>query len=89
MATAALVLSAAALLLGAMPRYAAAAQFMVLFVSVLWLAFGAVFVGVATFQPGTGLYFKLPQWALLLPVGLLGVLGANNPFKSNQLRGSA
>jgi hypothetical protein len=89
MATAALALSAAALFIGAMPRYAAAGRLMVLFVSALWLAFGAVFVLVATFQAGAGLYFKLPQWVLLLPVGLLGVLGANNSFKPKPLRGSA
>ncbi len=61
---------------------------MVLFVSVLWLAFGAVFVVVATLEPGTGLYFKLPQWGLLLPVGLLGMLGANHSSKPEPLRGS-
>ncbi len=88
MATAALALSAAALFIGAMPRYAAAGRLMVLFVSALWLAFGVVFVLVATFQSGAGLYFKLPQWVLLLPVGLLGVVGANNSFKGKPLRGS-
>jgi hypothetical protein len=89
MATAALALSAVALFAGAMPRYAVAGRSMVFFVSALWLAFGAVFLIVAATQPGTGLYFKLPQWVLLLPVGLLGVLGANNSFKPKPLRGSA
>ena len=62
---------------------------MVQFASVLWLAFGAVFVVVAATQPGSGLFLKLPQWVLLVPVGLLGWLGANNSFKPKPLRGSA
>jgi hypothetical protein len=89
MATAALALSAAALFFGAMPRHATAGRSMVLFVSVLWLAFGAVFIVVAATQPGTGLYLKLPQWILLLPVGLLGVLGCSRPLKPEPIRGSA
>lgn len=78
MATVVLALSAAALFAGAMPRYAVSGRSMVLFISALWLAFGAVFVIVATIEPGSGLYFKLPQWVLLLPVGLLGVLGSES-----------
>jgi hypothetical protein len=81
MATAALALSSVALFVGAVPRFAASWRPMVLFVSALWLAFGTVFVIVAISQSGAGLYLKLPQWALLLPVGVLGMLGANKSFK--------
>ena len=83
MATAALALSAIALFVGALPRFVIAGQAMVFFVSVLWLAFGAVFVAVAIFQPGEELYIKLPQWLLLLPVGLLGLYGVNKSSKEN------
>ncbi len=48
---------------------------MVAFISALWILFGVVFlvitVGVAKPQ---GL-FRLPQWILLVPVGLLGLYG--------------
>jgi len=89
MATVALGLSALAFFVGALPRYSADSRSMVQFASVLWLAFGAVFVVVAATQPGSGLFLKLPQWVLLLPVGLLGLLGADNSFKPKPLRGSA
>ena len=89
MATVALGLSALAFFVGALPRYAASSRSMVQFASVLWLAFGAVFVIVASTQPGSGLFLKLPQWVLLLPVGLLAWLGANNSFKPKPLGGSA
>jgi hypothetical protein len=89
MATAVMGLSAVALFASAMPRYAVAGRSVVFFISVLWLLFGAVFLAVAATQPGTGLYFKLPQWVLLLPVGVLAWLGANNSFKPTPLRGAA
>lgn len=88
MATVALGLSALAFFVGAIPRYSAGSRSMVQFASVLWLAFGAVFVLVAATQPGSGLFLKLPQWILLVPVGLLGWLGANNSNEPNPLRGS-
>ncbi|MDQ3486934.1 MAG: hypothetical protein M3468_04260 [Acidobacteriota bacterium] len=89
MATVALGLSALAFFVGAIPRYSAGSRSMIQFASVLWLAFGAVFIVVAATQPGSGLFLKLPQWVLLVPVGLLGWLGANNSFKTKPLRGSA
>lgn len=72
-----LVLSAAAFYMGALPRHAEASRHMVVFVSILWLCFGIVFLVVAFTQPGEGLLFKLPQWVLLLPVGVLGLWGSN------------
>jgi len=48
---------------------------MVIFISALWLIYGIVFLvvtlGVAK-PPGI---VRFPQWTLLLPVGLLGLLG--------------
>jgi hypothetical protein len=73
-----LALSAGALCMGALPRYADASRHMVMFVSILWLCFGMVFLVVALTQPGEGLLFKLPQWVLLLPVGIFGLWGGNN-----------
>lgn len=73
-----LVLSAVALYVGSLHRHAAASRYLVLFISALWLCFGVVFLIVALTQPGEGLFFKLPQWVLLLPVGLLGLWGGSN-----------
>ena len=89
MATVALGLSAVAFFVGAIPRYASGGRSMVQFASVLWLAFGAVFVVVASTQPGSGLFLKLPQWILLVPVGLLAWLGASKSFKPKSLRDAA
>lgn len=68
-------LSAAALFVGALPRHADAARYLTIFVSVLWTGFGIVFLVVALTQPESGWLFKLPQWILLLPVGILGLVG--------------
>jgi hypothetical protein len=73
-----LVLSAIALYVSAQPRHAGAARYLALFISVLWICFGLVFLVVAFTQPGQGLLFKMPQWILFLPVGLLGLWGASN-----------
>lgn len=77
-----LVLSAIALYVCALPHHAAAGRYLALFISVLWLSFGAIFLVVAFTQPGQGLFLKLPQWILFIPVGLLGLWGSAN------LRGS-
>lgn len=68
--------SAIALYVGALPKHAERARYMVVFVSALWVGFGAVFLVVAATQEGDGLFLKLPQWILALPVGFLGVWGA-------------
>lgn len=75
MASAVLVLSAFALFVGSLPRHMHAARYLVLFVSILWFAFGLIFLGIAATQPGSAWFVKLPQWILLLPVGTLGVWG--------------
>lgn len=48
---------------------------LLLFVSVGWILFGMVFlwINVCKMQPRT--LFGLPQWVMLLPVGILGILG--------------
>jgi hypothetical protein len=48
---------------------------LVAFVSISWILFGLVFlfVTLAVAKP-TG-FFRLPQWTLLIPVGLLGLWG--------------
>lgn len=71
-----LVLSAAALYVCALPHHAAVGRYLALFISVLWLSFGMVFLVVAFTQPGEGLFLKMPQWILFLPVGLLGLWGS-------------
>ena len=74
-----LVLSAFAFFVGGLSAYAQASRYLVLFTSTLWCAFGVVFLSIALIQPESGWLFKLPQWALLLPVGLLGLLGVVKP----------
>lgn len=77
MASVVLAMSVPALIVGSLPRHARAARYLVLFVSALWCAFGLVFLCVVAIQPESGWLFKLPQWVLLLPVGLLGLWGAS------------
>jgi hypothetical protein len=79
MASVVLALSTVALFVGSLPSHAQAARYLVLFISVLWCAFGVVFLIVVLIQPESGWLFKLPQWVLLLPVGLLGLWGGANP----------
>jgi len=71
----ALVFSAIALFISALPRHRQPARLLALFISWLWLAFGAVFVVIGFAGAGGTLLFKLPQWVLLLPVGILGIFG--------------
>jgi hypothetical protein len=45
------------------------------FISILWLMFGAVFIVVTLGVAKPRGLFRFPQWALLVPVGLLGLWG--------------
>lgn len=45
------------------------------FVAWLWLCFGLVFIGVAVGGSGVAMLLELPQWSLLLPVGVFGLWG--------------
>ena len=47
----------------------------VAFVSIMWLMFGAVFLVVTLGVAKPRGLFRFPQWALLVPVGLLGFWG--------------
>jgi len=76
MVTVALAVSAVALFMGSLPRYAVASRYLVLFISLLWLGFGIVVLAVALVQHERGWLLKLPQWILLLPVGIIGMWGA-------------
>ncbi|MEC5162382.1 MULTISPECIES: hypothetical protein [unclassified Janthinobacterium] len=48
---------------------------MVTMVSSMWLGFGAVFIVVDLAYAGPAMLLALPQWVLLLPVGVLGLWG--------------
>ena len=86
MASVALAMSAVAMFVGSFPRHAHAARYLVFFVSALWCAFGLVFLSVIAVQPESGWLFKLPQWVLLLPVGLLGLWGGSNTVLQTDAR---
>jgi hypothetical protein len=45
------------------------------FVSIMWLTFGSVFLAITLGVARPSGIFRLPQWALLVPVGLLGLWG--------------
>jgi hypothetical protein len=71
----ALGLSALALLWSALPAGAVRAGALPRFISLLWTAFGLVCVVVAVAVAGPNGLLILPQWILLTPVGVLGLLG--------------
>jgi len=71
-----LVVSAAALTWSALPGNRAAAGALPAFVSLVWLLFGLVFLFVAVVFAGLPAIRVLPQWTLLLPVGILAWIGA-------------
>jgi hypothetical protein len=48
---------------------------MVAFISALWLLFGVVFLVVSLRLARPPGLFRFPQWALLIPVGILGLWG--------------
>ena len=89
MVSALLGISAVVLARATLPKHQVAMASAVRLVALLWLASGFVFLAVAATQPGEGLFLKLPQWILLLPVGMLAWLGANNSSKPTPLRGAA
>lgn len=70
-----LAISAGALFICALHYEHQTARAMAILISCLWLSFGLVFVAVGLFGARGTLLFELPQWILLLPVGVLGLWG--------------
>ena len=77
-----LILSAIALFIGSLPKHAQAARWLIMFISILWCVFGLVFLVIICIQPDGGWLFKLPQWVLLMPVGIFGLWGSANKANS-------
>jgi hypothetical protein len=75
MVTIQLFLSAAALLMAAYERLQLP-PVMLAFISSCWLLYGLLFLVLTLAKITPPGLFRLPQWALLLPVGLLGLWGA-------------
>ncbi|MGV8851624.1 MAG: hypothetical protein ACOH1M_03520 [Rhodoglobus sp.] len=76
MASVALGVSAVGLGLGSVPRFATQSRFLVILVAVMWIGFALCFVGTAITNPGNDVLAALPQPVLLLPVGILGIIGS-------------
>lgn len=72
----ALAVSGLALLWCARPANRGRAGVLPAVMGLMWLGFGAVFVAVALALRGPMGLALLPQWTLLLPVGVLAVLSA-------------
>lgn len=72
-----LAFSAAAFLVAARSGTATRHHSMIMMTSILWVAFGVVFIGVALLMSGPRMLLTLSQWSLLLPVGALGLYGAS------------
>lgn len=75
--TVTLTLSAVGFFISAKPKYAMQSHFMALFISLMWIGFGLVFVVVDITYSGLPMLLKLPQWILLIPIGLLGLWGCS------------
>ena len=48
---------------------------LIVFISLLWLLYGIVFLAVTLHIAKPKGLFRFPQWTILIPVGLLGLLG--------------
>lgn len=53
------------------------------FIAMLWIGFGLVFLAVILAFPEHQLLWKLPQWLLLLPTGLLAICGLRGQQPEN------
>jgi len=73
--TVTLGLSALSLIWTAYPSGGFRAAALPCFISLLWLMFGLVFITIALVEVGTSALFVIPQWVLLIPVGVLGLIG--------------
>lgn len=70
-----LVMSALTLLATGIGLLDAASRPLVLFISVLWLLFGVVFLVISLGMARPSGLFRFRQWVLLIPVGVLGIWG--------------
>ena len=61
------------------PGRAFAAQPLVRFIALAWVLFGSVFIAVALSLGPVATLWLLPQWILLIPIGMLAWLGAPTP----------
>lgn len=75
--TVALTFSAIGFFISAKPKYAIQSHYMALFISLMWVGFGLVFIIVDITHSGLPMLLKLPQWILLLPIGFLGLWGCS------------
>lgn len=48
----------------------------IIIISISFILFAMVFIAVGWYFFGVRAFFKLPQWILLLPIGVLGLIGA-------------
>lgn len=55
-----------------------------IFVGVLWLLFGLVFILVALYFAGFKALVMLPQWTLLIPIGMLSLFGGCSAMQSKR-----
>ncbi len=69
----ALVLSSVTLLVNGAGLFVS--DWTIAFISVLWLLFGVVFLAVTLLKAKPSGLLRFPQWALLIPVGALGLWG--------------
>jgi len=72
--TVALFYSAAILTLASLKKYKNKFEHFVKTISYLWISFALVFIIIAISQLGLQGLVELPQWTLLLPVGVFGLL---------------
>ncbi len=71
-----LMFSAVGLFLGSLKQHTRQSHYLVIFISLLWITFGLTFLLITLLHPDHVSVFQLPQWILLLPVGILGVWGS-------------
>ena len=74
--TATLILSSVAYFLAAKNINQNNYSVLVKFISLLWISFGLVFILIDVIYSGPKMLLILPQWVLLIPIGLLGLWGS-------------
>jgi hypothetical protein len=80
--TATLILSAGFLVWSSLNKSKSNTGPLAIFISLMWISFGLVFVMVSLVFSGPSALLMLPQWVLLIPVGILGLIGYRNQASS-------